>query len=354
MRTLLLAVMVLLLGLASPASAGHTKYTMSPSPEPYATWLNQMQVATPRGKVRLHVTGDRDTIETTCRQLYAGACWVAGGPDRGIWIRDPQIYSSGDVIPEPDQSRHRRLALYHETGHAFDDKVMTRRQRYLFKRISGQSKIKGWLPRSGKQPGETFADAYARCAWFGSVLPADTSEYPDRHYGLLLEGDRHTRACRLINRASRNRHVALAKASHLDRYEYGGSAYNPADNKNHAWLFHVSYAYLIEEAEHGDSRMWDGSHGAHEVCNEDTWECWMEARPGARHLDENTTGEENCDHPSDFPDDPETHYYSSADSSYESTYTTPAHEPRMLCGAKHEHGPSWFGLANDVTGALFK
>lgn len=92
--------------------------------------------------------------------------------------------------------REPRRLLYHELGHVFDLRVLNRRERGAFKRITGIRR-RGWF-RGGLPPAEWFADGYAACA-IRQRLRRRARPTP---YGYTPTRSQHARVCRLIRDAA--------------------------------------------------------------------------------------------------------------------------------------------------------
>jgi hypothetical protein len=118
--------------------------------------------------------------------------------------------SDGDTVYLTDMAG--RFDRWHETGHVFDDEVLTDEDRVLFTRLLGfkpGSWLRGYEELSGapltfmagvRSPSEHFADAYAACAL---GLDPDTNWVDG--YGYHPSARQHRRVCRAMWAASRAR-----------------------------------------------------------------------------------------------------------------------------------------------------
>jgi hypothetical protein len=148
-------------------------------------------------------------------------------PPRLTIVRDPdaamefcnQGRAEDEVAPVPACSDEDTVYLtdmagrfdrWHETGHVFDDEVLTDEDRVLFTRLLGftpGSWLRGYEELDGgpvtfmagvRSPSEHFADAYAACAL---GLDPDTNWVDG--YGYHPSARQHRRVCRAMWAASR-------------------------------------------------------------------------------------------------------------------------------------------------------
>ena len=138
---------------------------------PYRAWVRQSKVPTVRGRVKVILSGCPGRPRLT-------GCVYSNRPKR--------LYLRRGV-------RRARTILYHELGHLFDLRVMSRRDRRDFKRLIGKPRS-AWY-RGTNPPSEQFAEAYALCAR-RRALRARARLY----YGYSATPRRHRAACSIMRR----------------------------------------------------------------------------------------------------------------------------------------------------------
>jgi hypothetical protein len=141
--------------------------------KPHA-WLHQAKVPLVRGRVQIR------RADCPGHPILVGC----------VFSRRPRTLYLSPRAREP------RSVLYHELGHAFDLRVLNRRERGRFKRIIGIRRH-GWF--SGVlPPSEWFADGYAACAIRTRVRRRAQPTF----YGYAPRMRQHARVCRLIHDAA--------------------------------------------------------------------------------------------------------------------------------------------------------
>jgi hypothetical protein len=122
------------------------------------------------------------------------------------------LMAMGTALPACASARHMAGSFdrWHETGHVFDDEVLTDADRVEFTRLLGftpGSWLRGYEDLNGaavtfmagvRSPSEHFADAYAACALH---LNPDTNWVDG--YGYHPSVRQHRRVCRAMWAASR-------------------------------------------------------------------------------------------------------------------------------------------------------
>ena len=140
---------------------------------PYQRWIDRAKAPTVSGRVRIVLTG------CPGRPHLAGCVYTN---------RLRTIYMKRSVS-DP------RNTLYHELGHLFDFRLMSRGERRIYKRLIGQRK-RAWFG-GVNPPGEQFAEAYALCAERRRIARVARG-----HYGFRTSPRRHRAVCALIRRAA--------------------------------------------------------------------------------------------------------------------------------------------------------
>ena len=140
---------------------------------PYQRWIDRSKVPTVSGRVRIVLSG------CPYRPTLAGC--VYSNRLRTVYIRR----TVSDM----------RGTLYHELGHLFDFRLMSRGERRIYKRLVGQ-RGRAWFG-GVNPPGEQFAEAYSLCASRRRL--ARTAH---GHYGFRTSPRRHRAVCSLIRRAA--------------------------------------------------------------------------------------------------------------------------------------------------------
>jgi hypothetical protein len=146
------------------------------------------------GKVVRWIRAARAPLVPGRVQLVIGPCPGAPRLVACVQTRHPRrIYMGRSARPA-------RMVLYHELGHVFDLRVLSRSARRRFRRIMHLRRawFQGPVP-----PAELFADAYARCARFGRVHSGGRLANPTRSvYGYHPTLRQHRAVCTLIARAA--------------------------------------------------------------------------------------------------------------------------------------------------------
>ena len=166
----------------APAQAGRQptgKTTLvatngKPLAGPYRAWVRQSKAPTVRGRVKVILSG------CPGRPRLSG-CVYSKRPKR-LFLRRG--------IAQP------RAVLYHELGHLFDLRVMSRSDRRDFKRLIGKPRS-AWY-RGTNPPSEQFAEAYALCAQRSTV-----GRRTQAYYGYSTTPRRHRAACAILRRTLR-------------------------------------------------------------------------------------------------------------------------------------------------------
>jgi hypothetical protein len=173
-----LAVCLAVTGLPEPDSAeARTLTAVSKKGKrlrgPYQRWIDRAKVPTVGGRVRIVLSG------CPGRPRFAGCVYTRRL--RTIYIKRSVADLKG--------------TLYHELGHLFDFRLMSRGERRLYKRLTGQRK-RAWFG-GVNPPGEQFAEAYALCASRRRLARVARG-----HYGFRTSPRRHRAVCGLIRRAA--------------------------------------------------------------------------------------------------------------------------------------------------------
>jgi hypothetical protein len=178
-----LAVAAALLALLAPASA-QARSTRLVDPHGQAV----------HGKFGRWIRAARAPLTGGRIQLVIGACPGAPRLIACVQTRHPRrIYMSRSARPA-------RLVLYHELGHVFDLRVLSRSARRHFQRVLHLRR--GWF-RGSVPPAELFADAYARCVRYGPRHSGGRRANPTRSvYGYQPTLRQHRAVCALIARAA--------------------------------------------------------------------------------------------------------------------------------------------------------
>jgi hypothetical protein len=194
MRTaMLLTAMLLAMGTALPACASAHRHHR-------ARHTIKVRAATARVPLPPHLTIVRDPAAAMefCNQGRAED-EVAPVP----------ACSDGDTVYLTDMAGS--FDRWHETGHVFDDEVLTDENRVEFTRLLGfkpGSWLRGYENLNGapvtfmagvRSPSEHFADAYAACA-----LGLDPDSNWVDGYGYHPSARQHRRVCRALWAASRS------------------------------------------------------------------------------------------------------------------------------------------------------
>ena len=140
---------------------------------PYQRWIDRAKVPTVSGRVRVVLSG--------CPGRPRNAGCVVTRRLRTVYMKRS--------VSNP------RNTLYHELGHLFDFRLMSRGERRLYKRLIGQRR-RAWFG-GVNPPGEQFAEAYALCASRRRIARVARG-----HYGFRTSPRRHRATCGLIRRAA--------------------------------------------------------------------------------------------------------------------------------------------------------
>jgi hypothetical protein len=165
-------------GMVTTPALAHPPAPVKPDGRPIAgklhAWLHQAKVPLVRGRLQIR------REDCPGNPSFVGCVFT---------LRPRTLYLS-------HRAREPRAVLYHELGHAFDLRVLNKRDRSKFKRIVGIRR-RGWFS-GALPPSEWFADAYTACAIRMRVRrrarPTD--------YGYGPTKRQHARACRLIHDAA--------------------------------------------------------------------------------------------------------------------------------------------------------
>jgi hypothetical protein len=176
LAALALSVVSLCLSEPDPAHA-RTLTAVSKNGKPmggsYQRWIDRSRIPMVSGRVRIVLTG------CPGRPKVVGCVFTRRL--RTVYLRrgTPRI----------------REVLYHELGHLFDLRLMSRGERRLYKRLIGQRR-RAWFG-GVNPPAEQFAEAYALCA-----LRRRISRTAHGAYAFRTSPRRHAAACALIRRAA--------------------------------------------------------------------------------------------------------------------------------------------------------
>ncbi len=174
----LLAACVVAAGIPEPdAAQARTLTAVSKSGKrlkgPYQRWIDRAKIPTVSGRVRIVLTG------CPGRRRLAGCVYTR---------RLRTIYIKRTVSDL-------RGTIYHELGHLFDFRLMSRGERRLYKRLIGQRR-RAWFG-GVNPPGEQFAEAYSLCASKRRIARTARG-----HYAFRTSPRRHRATCALIRRAA--------------------------------------------------------------------------------------------------------------------------------------------------------
>jgi hypothetical protein len=165
-------------GMGAPPALAHPPAPVNEKGKPITgslhVWMHQAKVPLVHGRVQIR------------REVCPGNPALLGC----VWTPRPRTLYLSPRVPDL------RTVLYHELGHAFDLRVLNRRDRGRFKRII-RIRRRGWFS-GALPPSEWFADAYRACA----VRTRVRRRAHPTFYGYAPTKRQHARACRLIHDAA--------------------------------------------------------------------------------------------------------------------------------------------------------
>lgn len=178
-------ILLILLALASPASAADLKLADGSTPQPEQGWVDASLVPSADGEINYR--------REVCPPAGYSACYY-GGAERSLFFS-----------VQPGDSRYRPTVL-HEVGHDFDGQVLTDAYRGGFIRIM-RYRTPSWSACSDPTPGscqsaqERFADAYSLCARRDRISDDVHRLKAGAGYGYWPTPAQHRRVCALIRRS---------------------------------------------------------------------------------------------------------------------------------------------------------